>query len=406
VLARLTTASALLAALLGAAAPASANGPGGAPAGSPPAAKEPAAAQEPAATPAPATSGPAPRLKRIRCKTGCQGPTAASPGGVLDLRGKRIKRVEQVIFLGAAGDADDVFVAPQRVTKKRVLVAVPRFARTGPLSLVDRDGGQSAPSRAALDVGLAPADPASPGLDVEVQSPRVFFDGVRKASVTFALRDEHPEAVDVELVRAADGVVVQRWPQGVVDPGAARTVTWDADTGTEPTPPGRYEFHVSAHDPSGAQAASAPAPAAPATFELLDHQFPIRGRHQYGTGAASFGGGRGHQGHDVFASCGTPLVAARGGRVKFKRYHGAAGNYVVIDGEQTGIDYAYMHLRDAALVDEGDRVRTGQLIGYVGQTGRATGCHLHFEMWSAPGWYDGGAPFDPLPSLRAWDRRS
>ena len=84
-------------------------------------------------------------------------------------------------------------------------------------------------------------------------------------------------------------------------------------------------------------------------------------------------------------------MAARGGVVKFKQYHGAAGHYLVIDGERTGIDYTYMHLRDAALVNVGDRVRTGQLIGYVGQTGRASGCHLHFEMWSAPGWYDGGS---------------
>jgi len=79
---------------------------------------------------------------------------------------------------------------------------------------------------------------------------------------------------------------------------------------------------------------------------------------------------------------------------------------LVIDGVQTGVDYTYMHLRDAALVDEGERVRTGQLIGYVGQTGRASGCHLHFEMWKAPGWYDGGSPFDPLPSLLAWDKTS
>ena len=49
---------------------------------------------------------------------------------------------------------------------------------------------------------------------------------------------------------------------------------------------------------------------------------------------------------------------------------------------------------------------SGQLIGYVGDSGDAQGCHLHFEMWSAPGWYDGGAPVDPLPSLQSWDRHS
>ena len=100
------------------------------------------------------------------------------------------------------------------------------------------------------------------------------------------------------------------------------------------------------------------------------------------------------------------MVAARGGIVKFKQYHSRAGYYLVIDGERTGLDYAYMHLKSAALVDKGDRVRTGQLIGYVGDTGDASGCHLHFEMWKSPGWYSGGSPFDPLPDLLSWDKVS
>ena len=65
-----------------------------------------------------------------------------------------------------------------------------------------------------------------------------------------------------------------------------------------------------------------------------------------------------------------------------------------------------MHLRDAALVEKGARVHTGQLIGYVGDTGRADGCHLHFELWAGPGWYTGGEPFDPMPLLKAWDKFS
>jgi len=46
---------------------------------------------------------------------------------------------------------------------------------------------------------------------------------------------------------------------------------------------------------------------------------------------------------------------------------------------------------------------TGQPIGFVGRTGDATACHLHFEMWPAPGWYTGGSAVDPLPSLKSWD---
>jgi murein DD-endopeptidase MepM/ murein hydrolase activator NlpD len=136
------------------------------------------------------------------------------------------------------------------------------------------------------------------------------------------------------------------------------------------------------------------------------HVFPIQGPHDFGGAGAAFGTGRAghsHQGHDVFAKCGTPLVAARGGKVQFEQFHPAGGHYIVIDGDGTGVDYAYMHLVEPSPFDVGDTVGTGQRIGSVGDSGNARGCHLHFELWSAPGWYAGGRPFDPLRPLRAWD---
>jgi murein DD-endopeptidase MepM/ murein hydrolase activator NlpD len=65
-----------------------------------------------------------------------------------------------------------------------------------------------------------------------------------------------------------------------------------------------------------------------------------------------------------------------------------------------------MHLRGASPLSEGEKVRTGQRIGQVGESGNASGCHLHFELWSAPGWYTGGEVVDPVPRMRAWDRWS
>ena len=63
----------------------------------------------------------------------------------------------------------------------------------------------------------------------------------------------------------------------------------------------------------------------------------------------------------------------------------------------------YAHLAEPSPLQTGELVRTGQPIGIVGDTGDATACHLHFEIWTAPGWYEGGSPIDPLPYLEKWD---
>ena len=58
-----------------------------------------------------------------------------------------------------------------------------------------------------------------------------------------------------------------------------------------------------------------------------------------------------------------------------------------------------MHLGSASPLKVGAEVATGDPVGEVGDTGRAAGCHLHFEEWTAPGWYTGGRAVDPLPLL-------
>jgi murein DD-endopeptidase MepM/ murein hydrolase activator NlpD len=132
--------------------------------------------------------------------------------------------------------------------------------------------------------------------------------------------------------------------------------------------------------------------------------FPIDGPHDLGrNGANRFGGGRGHLGQDLFADCGTPVRAAQGGRVVFVGYQGAAGNYLVIRASESGEDHVYMHLLHEPRLAVGDHVETGQRIASVGRTGDADGCHLHFELWTKPGWYRGGEAYDPLPKLRQWD---
>jgi murein DD-endopeptidase MepM/ murein hydrolase activator NlpD len=113
--------------------------------------------------------------------------------------------------------------------------------------------------------------------------------------------------------------------------------------------------------------------------------------------------GHRHQGQDLAAAEGTPVVAPRGGLVEVVQYQaGGAGHYVVVDGDDEDHDYVFMHMRSGSItVAEGDRVRTGQAIGEVGTTGSSSGPHLHFELWVG-GWYTGGAPIDPLPLLQSW----
>jgi murein DD-endopeptidase MepM/ murein hydrolase activator NlpD len=137
----------------------------------------------------------------------------------------------------------------------------------------------------------------------------------------------------------------------------------------------------------------------------LPTAFPVEGRYDFGTATNHFGGGRGHEGQDIFAACGTPVVAALAGTVTLARWHDAAGNYVVIKASD-GTSQAYMHLKRAASVRKGQAVAAGRRIGAVGATGRAHGCHLHLELWTAPGWYEGGKAIDALPSLRGWAKAS
>ncbi len=341
-------------------------------------------------------------ISGVACRANCAGVGAAQPGSVLRVRGRNMRAVRRIVFLGGGGNADNAIATVAAARSTSVDVVVPARAVSGRLRAMNGDGARSRPSRATITV--QPAAGTGP-MDVKVVGRQVFIDAARPARVDLMARE--PMNVTVALVRMADGVVVMGWPLGPVLPGAVRSVTWDGTLAGVPQPPGRYEFRVFS---AGAEAQAAQAtPMAAGAFDLLDHKFPIRGAHTFGEGAALFGAGRSghvHQGQDVFAACGTPLVAARGGVVKFNEFQSRAGNYIVIDGEGTDLDYAYMHLRDPSPLPKDARVRTGQIIGYVGRTGSASACHLHFEIWAAPGWYTGGAPVDPLPALHAWDAYS
>jgi murein DD-endopeptidase MepM/ murein hydrolase activator NlpD len=244
------------------------------------------------------------------------------------------------------------------------------------------------------------SDRASASLSMESVDPRrVFLRGERKAEFAFRIASSQPQDLKVQVVRRKNGKVMRSWRYEGVEPDINYTRRWGgkrADGSFARN--GKYRFRVKARDGAKVERDGA---SGKRSFGFYDHKFPIRGRHSYGDG---IGAGRGHRGQDVFADCGTRLEAARSGKVQWKSYQGGgAGYYVVIDGKKTGRDYVYMHLKGKAVVKQGEKVRTGQKIGQVGRSGNASGCHLHFELWSKPGWYEGGSFMNPTRKLKKWD---
>lgn len=274
----------------------------------------------------------------------------------------------------------------------------------------------------------APAGPvlspvaSIPQLAAGVAFRRVSKWAVSSATLNYVSHARGPLQVRVDVVRLSDGYSVYT-DERTVAPEAAQKVRWSGRADSGLALDGRYQLRIALAGagasstgtaPGGGGAspeAAAPPPgsASVKTFTFVGAVFPVRGPHDYGEGAAAFGAGRAghsHEGHDVMADCGTPLVAARGGTVVMRGVHGRAGNYLVIQDPVTGESHMYAHLREPAVVKRGQRVETGQPIGVVGDTGSASACHLHFEIWTSPGWYRGGVPIDPLPTLQRWDRFS
>ncbi|WP_083901668.1 M23 family metallopeptidase [Pseudanabaena sp. PCC 6802] len=91
------------------------------------------------------------------------------------------------------------------------------------------------------------------------------------------------------------------------------------------------------------------------------------------------GQGRFHQGTDIAAAEGTPVLAAYSGRVEVAGWLGGYG-YVVAIGHSDTHETRYAHLSEV-LVKPGQYVKQGTVIGLVGSTGFSTGPHLHFELW-------------------------
>ena len=196
-----------------------------------------------------------------------------------------------------------------------------------------------------------------------------------------------------------------------VNLGRRRTGMTHAYTWRRKVAAGSYRVRITARNPRGRNAVrsttvqvSAPAPV-PATAGT--HRFPIAGAYGYGGAGSRFGASRTghvHQGQDLPAAEGTPVVAVAGGVISWRAYQAdGAGYYLVLAADGENYNSVYLHLQQGSLlVNKGDRVAAGQRIANVGNTGGSEGPHLHFEVWDGP-WYAGGHAIDPLPFLKSWE---
>ena len=144
--------------------------------------------------------------------------------------------------------------------------------------------------------------------------------------------------------------------------------------------------------PAAAAAVAAAQPARPA-YTGGKFLWPVVGGGNYISQYFHYG----HYAIDIAADYGSTVRAAAGGTVIFAGWKSNGGGYQVWVAHGSGLYTTYNHM-SAISVGRGQHVGRGQTVGRVGQSGNATGPHLHFEVWRGPVW-DGGKRVNPLGYL-------
>jgi murein DD-endopeptidase MepM/ murein hydrolase activator NlpD len=265
-------------------------------------------------------------------------------------------------------------------------------------------GGVPTADAPATPVPATPAGPARPALTIFEASPASSVSASSsRALIRFQVRDS---ARRVRVRLAFVSLAGERTKR--VNLGRRRTGVVHSVGRT--LKPGSYRVRITAVNPSRRRVVRATTVqvAAPAADPVLasDGVFPVNGPYDFGGSGSRFGAerhGHSHQGQDIAAADGTPVLAPKAGTVHWRAYQASgAGYYLVLDADGEDYMYVFMHLRQGSLlVSKGDRVAAGQQIGQVGNTGVSYGAHLHFEIWDGV-WYGGGKPIDPLPILQSW----
>jgi murein DD-endopeptidase MepM/ murein hydrolase activator NlpD len=228
---------------------------------------------------------------------------------------------------------------------------------------------------------------------------KVYWAGRRHAKFKFEFEGARTADLNIEVMKKKDGEdeMIRRYKRRNLEGGKTYTQTWNGRRANGDQVRRATLYFVVAEAPG--RRLERKSASGDRYFKVYPAIFPVRGPHQYWDG---WGAGRGHQGQDIGADCGTPMVAAEAGKVTIKGYDGGGyGYYIVVDVRGSSRSDVYGHMKDKARVAQGSNVKTGERIGKVGETGNAVGCHLHFE------YRKGGSPSPAVTKkLRAWDKYS
>lgn len=288
-------------------------------------------------------------------------------------------------------------------------------------ALADVSGGTAAPNttvQPAKAGGVAPGSGIAPVAHLRVRA----RGGRPRISVRFRERGADAVVARIVVLRTPANAVVAQIPVGRVKVGRSVKVPWRGGA----LEPGRYVVRVHAKDrwsnqlrrsgkttgkvpfvvrrPKPAPAPEPlPVPSAPPSSSGV---FPVAGPVVFGEGFGADRGDHMHEGQDMAAARGTPVVAPLGGTVATTAYQaGGAGYYVVLNASN-GRSYFFAHCQKGSVaVSAGQAVVAGAMLCRVGSTGRSSGPHLHFEEW-VHGWRTGSKsrPVNPLAQLKAWQR--
>lgn len=220
-------------------------------------------------------------------------------------------------------------------------------------------------------------------------------DSIRSQRIIFRFRASRAIPIRIHVIKLESGRIVRSYTTSALDPGRWHRVRFDGlDRKGRLVGAGKYRVRVG---PSGGRLRKL------SRLRIHSHRFPLRGPHGTRGPVGEFGAarvdGRTHEGLDITANCGRPVVTVRSGTIlKSATDPLLKGNYVVLNGRSERRTYLYAHLRHPASVKRGQKVRAGRRIGSVGQTGNAAGtpCHLHFEVRSR------GRLLNPEPLVSAW----